>query len=804
MQDFRNRIEMRFAKFGHLVYRRAWLFLLASAIAVLAMASQLPNIKMDTSAEGLLHKKDPALMTYEAFRQQFGRDQMIIAGLNPKDVFEPRFLKKLKDFHRALEQDVPHVAEVKSLINGDFIYGENDDLIVEDLLEKLPANEKEMMELKNRILTNPLYRDVLISEDGTFTVVVIKPVLMSPAAANQYGSQNTATGTLPLLNEEEVSEFVDGVSSVCDRFQGPDFPIHLGGDVMVEEVLKRLTMRTMARFMSLTTLVIVIVFALLFRRISAVILPLLVVNCALFSTMGLMAALGAPITLNTTVLPSFLLAVGIGDSVHILAIYYQRLKQSWDKAEAISFALGHSGLAVVMTSLTTAGGLLSFVSSGIAPVADLGIFAAAGALLALIFSLVTLPALLAITPLKKRKGNTSGAPLSRLDRLLTAIGDFSTGYPRLVITISTCIFLGALLLALQLKFSHNSLHYLKEKMAVRQATELIDHKMKGSFNLEVLVDSGKPQGLYEPNVMTGIEQAQQLAKELIVDNRPVGKATAVVDIVKEINKALHGGNSAEYRIPEDRELIAQELLLYEVGGGENLDKYLDRDYQKARLTITAPWVDAIIYSKVLPKFEQKLRSLFAGQASVTMTGLGVIFVRTLSTIIHTMATSYLVAGSVITVLMILLIGNVRLGLCSMAPNFLPIVLGLGLMKILEIPLDYTTIMVGGIAIGLAVDDTVHFMHNFRRYYQQSGDAREAVRRTLTTSGRAMLFTTVILAAGFFVLLLAELNSTMNFGIITGFTICMALLADFFLAPAMMTLLTRKDSRNVRKHGKKAK
>ena len=187
-----------------------------------------------------------------------------------------------------------------------------------------------------------------------------------------------------------------------------------------------------------------------------------------------------------------------------------------------------------------------------------------------------------------------------------------------------------------------------------------------------------------------------------------------------------------------------------------------------------------------------MRDLFAGHATVTLTGMAAIIMRTLASIIRSMSESYLIAGCVISILMILLIGNVRLGLCSMGPNFLPIVLGLGFMKLAGIPLDYSTIMVGGIAIGLAVDDTVHFMHNFRRYHDKCGDAREAVRRTLTTSGRAMLFTTIILAAGFFILLLAELKSTFNFGLITGFTICMALVADFLLAPAMMVLLTKKD------------
>jgi predicted RND superfamily exporter protein len=351
-----------------------------------------------------------------------------------------------------------------------------------------------------------------------------------------------------------------------------------------------------------------------------------------------------------------------------------------------------------------------------------------------------------------------------------------------------------LLLALQLRFSHNSLIYLKKDVPVRAATELIDNKLRGSISVEFLIDTGKKYGLYEPEVMKKMEKAQELSEEIIIDGKRVGRASSVVNIIKEINQALHSGEKSEYKLPEDRELLAQELLLYEVGGGENLDKIIDRDYRKARISVRVPWVDAVIYQQVLDDFEQTMRDLFSGHASVTLTGIAAIIMRTLSSIIRSMSESYLIAGCVITVLMILLIGNVRLGLCSMGPNFIPIVLGLGLMKLTGIPLDYSTIMVGGIAIGLAVDDTVHFMHNFRRYHDQCGDAREAVRRTLTTSGRAMLFTTVILGMGFFILLFAELKSTNNFGLLTGFTICMALAADFLLAPAMMVLLTKKKGR----------
>ena len=781
MKDIRNRIEKWFSTFGLLVSRRPWPFILVSALAGMVMVWQLPQIRMDTSAEGLLHKKDPALVAYEAFRREFGRDQAVILGLEPEEVFNTEFLGRLRVFHKALEEKVPFISEVSSLINAEYIRGEGDDLIVEDLLEDWPESKKDMLDLKKRVLSEPLYRNILISEDGSFTVLVLKASLFSPNSDREG----------VLLSENEVGEFIEGINKVCDRFESPEFPIQRGGDMMAEYILKNLTMNTMYRFTLLTSLLIIIIFTLLFRRLSGVLLPLLVVNCALFSTLGLMAAFRVPVTLNTTILPSFLLAVGIGDSVHILAIYYRELKKGREKGEALSFSLGHSGLAVVMTSLTTASGLLSFVSSGIAPVANLGIFASLGVMLALIFTIVTLPALLAITPMSKKRLTSRQALPSRLDGLLAGIGDFATAHPWKVVICSSLFFMGALVLALQLKFSHNSLTYLREDVPVRIATERIDNKMKGSVTVDLLVDTGEPQGLYNPSVMTKIEETQQMTADLLIDGSHVERASAVTDILKDINQALNGGDPSEYRVPEDRALIAQELLLYEVGGGEDLYKAIDHDHTRARVTLRLPWVDAVVYTSVITEFEQRVKRLFVGTASVEVTGLAPMIVRTLTTIIQTMAQSYLIAGSVITILMILLVGSIRLGLCSMAPNFLPIVLGLGLMKLTGIPLDYSTIMVGGIAIGLAVDDTVHFMHNFRRYFDQCGNAREAVKLTLTTSGRAMLFTTVILGAGFFILIFAELSSTVNFGIITGFTICMALLADFLLAPAMMVLLTKK-------------
>ncbi len=788
MENIRNQIEEWFVRFGNLVGRRPWFFLLGSILVVIAMVSQLPNIHIDTSGEGLLHKEDPALKTYETFRDQFGLDKVVIVSLDPADVFDQKFLHTFKEFHLALENDVTYLDEITSLINADYIHGDGDDLIVDNLIDHVPQSNDEMKSLKERVLSSQLYRNILISEDGSFTIIVIKPLIFSPSV-NKLSS-GEGLNSPPPLSEKEMSKFIQDITDVVNRFDSPEFPIYLGGDLSVEEVVKTLAVNTLIKFTGISTLIIIVIFAVLFRRISGVVLPLLVVSGALYSTLGLMAAFGIPITLNTTVLPSFILAVGIGDSVHILAIYYRCLEQNKSKAEAISFTLGHSGLAVVITSLTTAAGLLSFVSSGIAPIANLGIFAAIGVILALLFTLITLPSLLIIVP-SRRKIQEKQSTISRLDYFLAGIGDVAVNNPWKVVIISTCLLTVALILAMQLKFSHNSLKFLDEDMPVRIATEIIDRNMKGSINVEVLIEANNEQGLNDPVLMGTIEKAQLIGEQIKIGEIPIGRSFSVTDMVKEINHALHG-NALSYEIPQDRELIAQELLLYELGGGENLDKHIDRDHRKARISLRIPWLDVIIYSKLLNEYEMTLTDLFKGKASITLTGLAIIYMRTFEAIIRSMAESYLIAGVIVTLLMVILIGNLKIGLCSMAPNFIPIVFGLGFMYIAGIPLDYSTIMVGGIALGLAVDDTVHFMHNFIRYYRKTGDAGFAVRETLLTSGRAMLFTTIILGTSFFILTLAELKSTAYFGLITGFTICMALVADFLLAPAMMVLLARNN------------
>jgi uncharacterized protein len=803
MQNIRYRIEEWFASFADFIFDNRLKAIMLMLGITLACISQLPKIAIDTSTEGFLHKKDPILLDYNHFRDQFGRDEVVIVAIKTPNVFDPIFLGKLKEIHEALESEVPYIDDITSLINARNTRGEADTLIVEDLMEKWPKTQADLAELKRRVMSNRMYRNMLISESGGFVTIVIRTQSMSSQGENM----DPLTGfddepeTIPVsditenpapkyLTDAENSEVVRAAQDIVDRFQSSENPIYLAGSPSVTHFLKQSLMNDMRKFVVLSLLIVAVVLYFMFRRVSGFILPLVVVILSLLTTMAIMAMTGTAIKVPTQILPSFLLAVGVGTSVHILAIFYQRFDQKGDKREAIAYALSHSGLAVIMTNITTASGLMSFSTAEVAPVADIGIFAGIGVLLAFVYTLVLIPAFLSLIPLKPQSHARKQGQISMMDRFLKAVGSFSTRRPWPILIVSGVIIVVSLFFASQLTFSHHPLGWFPENNPVRVASETIDEELRGSLSLEVIIDTGKENGLYDPDLLQRLDKAADYMETLDYGVYFVGKAWSLTSILKETNQALNENRKPFYRVPQDRDLVAQELLLFENSGSDDLEDLVDSQFSKARLTLKVPFRDVILSADLLRDVPAYFEENFP-EADIMLTGLMSLLGRILVQAVHTMAKSYVIAIVIITILMIILIGKLRIGLLSMIPNLTPILLTLGLIKVLGFPLDLFTMMVASIAIGLAVDDTIHFMHNFRRYYETGQDAEKAVFDTLHTTGRAMLVTTIVLSLGFFIFMFATMNNLTSFGLLTGFTIIMALASDYLIAPALMVVVNPK-------------
>ena len=800
----RDRIEAAFVAWGYFACRHAK-GLIALMLAVTALlASGLPSLEMDNSTDSFLHPNDPVRIAYTEFRHRYGRDERISIAVEG-DVFDPGFLTKLRALHDDLDSEVPYVEELISLINARSTRGEADELIVGELMEDWPETPEELTALRERVLANPLYRNTLISRDARVTMVSIELVTYEDdgeSDALEGFDESDAPGTLgggsadepaaepPFLSEESMAESIRAVDTIVGRHDAPDFQLRVAGGPVMTERLNATMTSDMGRFTVLSILAIGVFLFLLFRRWAAVALPLIVVILSLVGTLGVIALAGGTLSVATQILPSMLLAVGVCDAVHILAIYYQRLTAGDERGDAIAFTLGHSGLAILMTSVTTAGGFASFALGELKPVADLGMYAPFGVLLAFIYTVVLLPALLAVIPTQppsERSVRTS----ARVSNVLERIGDFSADHAWSIVAVAAALVAVAAAGASFLQFSHDPLDWFPDDDAFREATLYMNERLDGVNVIEVVARVGHEDGVKDPAFLERLEEIRRMASTIHQGEWRIGKTTSISDIVKEIHQALNENRSDHYRIPADRELVAQELLLFENSGSDDLEDIVDPLYSEARITMRVPWVDAIVYPEKLDDLESRLGDILGEGVEFETTGLVPMLARTFKAMLDSMARSYAIAILVIAPLMVALIGSWRRGLLSMIPNLTPVILMLGFMGWSNIKVDGLSMMVGAIVLGLAVDDTIHFMHNFRRYYDRTGDPRKAIHETLHTTGRALLVTSLVLAAGFFVFAGAYMSNVRLFGTLTGGAILVAFLSNIVLASSLMMLATPK-------------
>ena len=794
-----NKLESLMGRFGAFIHDNPFKVIFVVISLLIAPISHIPHIKMDTSTEGFMHPEDPVLLTYNTFRAQFGRDERIVLAIKSDKIFTVSFLNTLRSLHEEIEEKVPYLNDVTSLYNVRNTRGEGDTLITDNLLEPMPSTQAQVASIKKQAMASHFYKDLLLSSDGKMTTIILETDAYSHEGEKKSSVQNefdegfgeekqsNKVKEKTFLTDAENAEILKVVHTIVNRYKKEKgLEIYVAGSPAVNNALKAQMQTDMQKFTRITFLIIIVFLFIMFRRVSAVIYPLIVIILSLITTIGTMAWAGVAFKLPTQIVPSLLLAVSIGATVHILSIFFDRFNKKGDKKEALSYTLGHSGLAIAMTSVTTAIGVGSFSGSQVAPISDLGMFAALGVMVSLFLTLTLLPALLSITKLKVKAQSKMG----KLDELMLILALFPIKYYRGIIIASAILVIIALLAASQITLSHNPLYWFQPNNENRVSTEVIDAKMNGTVTIEAIVDTGVENGWNNPERLNKLNEMTKRIETYTDTYTHVGKVISLATIVKETNRALHENKEAFYNIPKGENLVSQELLLFENSGSDDLEDVVDSQFSKARITIKLPWTDAVKAVHILEYVKKEVVATFPNE-KIETTGMIPLLINTFAHAVNSSVMSYIIAFVLITFMMIFILGSVRIGLLSMIPNLTPIILGLLLMYMVDIPLDIFTLLIGSIAIGLAVDDTIHFLHNFRRYYLESGDSADAIKQTFFTTGKAMVITTIVLSLGFYSYLMAQMISVQNFGLLTGTVIIMALLADLLLAPALMVVVAKR-------------
>jgi len=779
--DYTSKSRSIFRMLGESICDHPFLYVSGILVCFLLLSTQLTKIYFDTSTEGFLNPEHPSIQHYNLFREEFGHDELLIIAVRANHILGKKFITTINKLYKDLSLNLPYTESVDSLFNARYIYGKDDELIVEDLFENWKPGEGAPAETEKIIEESELYKGLYLSENYNLTTIITRIDYSSSVAPDQAHDEKKP--------DEKLSELLAATHDIVNQYKKQGVEIYVGGSPAITEFLKKATLKDMVFYINLTLIVISIVLFVLFRRVSGVILPLLTVVISVISTLSIMIALNQPIQLLTAIIPSFLLAVGVADSIHFLTCFYINLEKTGNKRSAIIASIEYCGPPMLLTSLTTTIGLMSFATADMLPVANLGIYSSLGILLAFGLSITMLPAMVSILPIKP-KTNGKNHSNKVMETVILFAAHISYQYPKTILSLTIIIVSTGTWFASQLVFSHNPLLWLPDQSPLRGAVETIDGKLGGSVSVEITLDTGEEFGIYDPGFMKKLDGFCKHIGNYKSPEFKVNKVVSIVDILKETNRALHSNDQAYYRIPDNRELIAQELFMLELSGAKDLFRLTNRNYETARVTISIPWIDALLYKPFMEEVNKKLKMTFSPDIETTVTGLVPLLGSTLSSVMRTTAQSYIIAIMAITVAMIIFLKSLKFGLLSIIPNLSPILIVMGIMKINDVPLDMFTMLIGSIAIGLCVDDTIHFMHHFRKNYDRGNDVKKSIELTLTTAGRALLSTSIVLFCGFFVMATSDLKNAINFGVYTGLAIILALLADFLVAPALMTLFFR--------------
>ena len=767
-------IEKRFVQS---VLRFKRLILAVTLLLTFIAGFYATKVGFDNSIEIWFLEGDETIKTYKDFQEQFGGDQVTVMALFTDDLFTTQSLELLKALSEEAAE-LPYTHRVRSLINSNVPHIVEDSLEISPLFKEMPTTAASQASLRQQVLSHPGLTTTLISPDGKGTAILVE----LSEEGYDYPNKVKLYDALKALRDK-----------YADRLEDANATLLFSGGPILDAAFFSNTTRDSKLLGPVSFWLIVLCILIVFRRPMAVVMPVAVIMLALTWTFGLMGFLGIKINIISIMLLSIITAVGVADSIHVLSDFFHERTEGHDNETAVVNAISSLFMPCFFTSITTAAGMLALMVSDLSPVKQFGWLAALGVMLAFLFSITIGPILLLhVRAIPSNLKSDHGSSFIGRSLQWLAVG----ARPRagLICVVAVLILGWALWSISQLNVGNNPLLYYKKSSPVRQATVRIDDTLSGTTQVEFIATM-QPGGLKDPAVLQRLATFEQWGSEL---SGVVG-ALSVLDGLREIDRVLNQppppplpadapiSRAAPGKLPKDSATAAQYLLLLE--GEDDFELSVQEDYSIARITARGRISNAQQLTASLPAVNQHLAEHYDDdQLRIKMTGYGKVLGQMGLYLLESQIDSFLLAFLVVTLMLGVLLRSVKLAFFSMIPNFVPIVLGLGVMSALNISLDPGTVMIGAIALGLVVDDTVHFLMRFRRHITDGADMEEAISRSVHQAGRPILITSMVLVVSFSSMMLASFTPNINFGMITSLIIVLALLADLMLLPAALRVI----------------
>lgn len=750
--------------FSNSVIRWRMPIILLSLVLVALAATGTQLLNFTSSYRVFFSEDNPQLMAFDALEKTYSKNDNVLLVLAPKsgNVFTRETLALIEELTQQAWQ-TPFSTRVDSISNFQYTEAKEDDLIVRNLVEDAESlSDAELDAVKNVALHEPLLAKRLISPAGHVTAVNI-------------------TINLPGVNEiEETPQVVNFVRALADdiRAEQPDIEVYLSGVIMMNQAFSEATKSDMKTLIPLSFALMLLILALMVGGISGTLVTLLVIAFSIVSAMGLGARLGYPLSPPSASAPTIILTIAIANCVHILASFSQNIQKGLAKQEALKESLRINLQPIFLACFTTLLGFLTLNFSDVPPFRHLGNFVALGVVAAFLLSVTFLPALISLLPVRQR--NNHKTP----DRLFIKLGDFVVKQRSRLLWGSLAVI--TLLIAAIPKNELNDVfvHYFDSSITFRSDTDFTTDNLTGVYTIEYSIESGEAGGINDPAFL---QEANAFA-EWYRQQPETLHINTYTDIMKRLNKNLHGDDPQWYRLPEQRDLAAQYLLLYEMSlpYGLDLNNQINIDKSATRMIATLKTIS----TNELINLEQRVQDWLKENAphiqQATGSGTAIMFAYIGQRNIISMLIGTSLALVLISLVLLFALRSVRVGFISLIPNLFPAAAAFGLWGLFvgEVGLSLSIVM--SMTLGIVVDDTVHFLSKYLRARREDNmNAEDAVRYAFKTVGRALLTTTLVLVAGFLVLAFSSFQLNAGMGLLTAIVIIIALATDFLLLPPVL-------------------
>lgn len=768
-----EKVNQWFEDFAKFLISHRFRFIAGLVILLVLSVIGAKKIYVETSWDSYFVEGDPMLVQTDKFKELFGNDYFVSVLTECDDIYKPENLRLLRKLSEDLRDNLSYSnGTVTSLTNIEYTLGTEDGMEITQIVpEEIPTDEAGIAEIKRRVAAKPEFLKKLVSADGknTFVIVKLRPFpedSVWKAEGKISPDMQTGAETYDIINKPEYA---------------PLHPNAGGMPYMSSEKMKFINVE-MGRVMMLAMICAVIVMALVTRSLRGVVSPILSSISGILMTFGLVGYLGLYMDSTNMMVPPFLaFAVSIAYNIHLYSFFRREMLLHGKRKDAVVHAVRETGWSLLFSGLTTIVALLSFLTVMLRPIRSVGLLSAISVGFVLAVVLVVSPILLSFGKDKQSNPNVLKRGDTRMALIMESIGQFVLTHRGKILVCFTIVAAISAVGMFKMEPSFDVERTMGRKVPyVSKILEMGESPLGSVYSYDLEIEFPNPD---DAKKVENLKKLDEYGK--YIESFPLSKRlTSILDIVKDLNRTVNENNESFYRIPDTEEQVAQLLLLYENAGGSESNYWIDYDYRYLRMMVEISTYNSNELDHEIAAITQKGKELFP-DATVSAVGNIPQFTTMQQYLVKGQIRSFGISIVIVAVLLMIVFGSLRTGLIGMIPNVAPAIFVGGYLGWMGLPLDMMSATIIPMVIGLAVDDTIHFVNHTNEEFERTKNYSSAILRVYRSIGTALVMTTFIMCATFASFMTSKCTMLFNFGFVLSIGLGSALLADLLVTPVLV-------------------